>query len=213
MNDSYYNELKRCKTNWLDDIFYGTKESKGLRNAVNAMKLVLFDDYSVVPDGVEIGDKYEFITSRKDGRAKAKMLQKLDVIQILCHYALCSFGLMNKDFEIDNTTYSMYRNQGIKNQGYTNEYIIELVSYSLMDDIYGGYLFITSNKFIIDQLFDAFIKERYLEDKRTDLDLFNGELTNNIISNDIKNKYQHSFDVLDDIFLKIKKNDSLYINE
>lgn len=213
MNDSYFNELKRCKTNWLDDIFYGTKESKGLRNAVNAMKLVLFDDYSVVPDGVEIDDKFDFISSRKDGRAKAKMLQRIDLIHILCRYALSSFGLMNKDFSIDNTTYLIYRNQGITNQGFTNEYIVELVSYSLMDDIYGGYLFICANKFIIEQLFDAFIKERYLEDKAIKLDLFNGELTNDIISIDIKNKYQHTFDILDDIFLKIKQKDKDYINK
>ena len=105
MNENYFTEMKRCKTDWLDDIYYGTKESKGTRNAVGAIKLVLFDDYSVVPDGVEIGDKYEFISSRFDGRAKAKMLQDIDLIQILAHYALCSFGIKNKKFRSNPRDY------------------------------------------------------------------------------------------------------------
>ena len=189
MNDSYFSELKRCKTDWLDDIFFGTKESKGLRNSVNAIKLVLFDDYSVVPEDVDIGDKYEFISSRRDGRAKAKMLQDIDLMQILAHFALCSFGIKNKSFDIDKGTYALYRNHGINNAGYDNNYIVELVAYSLMDDIYGGYIFINANKFIKYQLLDAFIQERYLEDKRNELDLFNGELQNDKVSLDIKDKY------------------------
>lgn len=36
-----------CKTSWLDDIYLGTKESQGIRNAANAIKFVLFDDISV----------------------------------------------------------------------------------------------------------------------------------------------------------------------
>ena len=102
MNEQYFSEMKRCKIDWLDDIFYGTKESKGTRNAVGAIKLVLLDDYSVVPEGMEIGDKFEFISSKYNGRAKAKMLQDIDIIQILCNYALASFGLRNTKFNIKN---------------------------------------------------------------------------------------------------------------
>ena len=80
MENNYFSEMKRCKTDWMDDIYYGTKESKGIRNAVNAIKLVLFDDYSMVPDGVDVGDKYEFISSKRYGRSKAKMLQGIDLI-------------------------------------------------------------------------------------------------------------------------------------
>ena len=212
MNDSYFSELKRCKTDWLDDIFFGTKESKGIRNSVNAIKLVLFDDYSVVPEDLDVGDKYGFISSRRDGRAKAKMLQDIDLIHILAHYALCSFGIKNKAFTIDRGTYSLFRNQGINNAGYDNDYIVELVAYALMDDIYGGYIFINANKFIKNQLLDAFISERYLEDKKNELDLYNGELLNEKISLEIKDKYQTCFDTLDDVFLKIKRRDINYIS-
>ena len=211
MDDNYYLEIKRCKTNWLDDIFYGTKESKGLRNAVNAIKLVLFDDYSVVPDGVEINDKFEFISSKRDGRAKAKMLQRIDMIHILCKYALCSFGIKNKSFLIDDEIYIEHRNKKAVNEGFSNEYIVELIAYSLMKDIYGAYILVASNKFIEEQLFESFISERYIENKLADLDLFNGELTNEYVPYDIKMKYQEAYDTLDDIFLKIKKNDSNYI--
>ena len=51
-----------CKTSWLDDIYLGTKESQGIRNAANAIKFVLFDDISVLPDGLKYTDKYEFIS-------------------------------------------------------------------------------------------------------------------------------------------------------
>lgn len=210
MEDKYFSELKRCKTDWLDDIFYGTKESKGLRNAVNAIKLVLFDDYSVVPDGIDIGDKYEFISSRRDGRAKAKMLQSIDLIHILSNYALCSFGRKNKKFDIDKVTYSMYRNQGINNQGFSNQYVVELVAYSLIDDIFGGYIFISSNKFIKEQLLDAFIEERYIEEKLDELDSFNSESICNDMDNDLKEKYQYALINLDDMFLKIKRRDGNY---
>ena len=99
-SDNFY-EMKRCKMDWLDDIFWGTKDSQGLRNATSAIKFVLFDDESQIPDGFTVGDKYEFISSRRDGRAKAKMLQSIDLVQILCKYAMQSFGIKNKNFDIN----------------------------------------------------------------------------------------------------------------
>ena len=60
-DDKNLNFTSECKTSWLDDIFLGTKESQGIRNAVNAIKFVLFDDVSVLPDGLKYNDKYEFI--------------------------------------------------------------------------------------------------------------------------------------------------------
>ena len=37
-NTGNFSEMKRCKTDWLDDIFYGTKESKGTRNMIKLAK-------------------------------------------------------------------------------------------------------------------------------------------------------------------------------
>ena len=212
MKSDNFSEMKRCKTDWMDDIFYGTKESKGIRNAVNAIKLVLFDDYSMVPDGADVGDKYEFISSKRYGRSKAKMLQSIDLIQILAHYALSSFGIKNKKFDVDYTTYAIYRTQKITNMGFSNDFIVEITAYSLMDNIYGGYMFIVGNKFIQDQLLDAFINERYLEENGPALDNFDGYLNNDEISKDVKDKYLEAFEELDDTFLKIKRRDSEYVD-
>src|SRR5574344_524921 len=212
MDSNNFSEMKRCKMDWMDDIFFGTKESKGIRNAVNAIKLVLFDDYSVVPDGFDIGDKYEFISSRRYGRAKAKMLQNIDLMQILSKYALASFGIKNKNFTIDYNTYTIYRTNKAINMGFNNEFIVELVAYSVMDSIYGGYIFISSNKFIREQLLDSFINERYIEEKLDNLDQFDGQLTNIEIDNDLKKKYYNAYINLDDTFLKIKRRDKEYID-
>ena len=203
--------MKRCKTDWLDDIFYGTKESKGTRNAVGAIKLVLFDDYSVVPEGVDVGDKYEFISSKYDGRAKAKMLQNIDLIQILCTYAMQSFGIKRENFSLNQSSFNYYRTQKI-NHGYSKDFIIELVAYSLMDSIYGGYILVASNKYIKEDLLDALIEERYIENKEQELNSFDGLLLNSLIDEELKLKYYNAYKTLDDDFLKIKRRDSDYVN-
>jgi len=212
MNQEYFSELKRCKKDWLDDIFFGTKESKGTRNAVGAIKLVLFDDYSVVPDGVDIGDKYEFISSKYDGRAKAKMLQDIDLIQILCNYAMSSFGIRNDKFKIDNQTYFEYRTGRILNKGFSKDYLIELVSYALCESVYAGYILVSSNKFIKEELLDALIEERYIEGKEKELNAFDGYLRNSEIDEETKVKFYTSFKNLDNDFFKIKRRDSEYLN-
>ena len=158
-SENFY-EMKRCKMDWLDDIYYGTKSSQGTRNAINAIKFVLFDDTSVIPDGLEIGDKYEFISSRKDGRAKAKMLQKIDLDQILCTYAMQSFGIKNIPFNITYDEYYNLRKKNLINKKYTMEYAVELMALALTDSVYGGYLFLNANKFIKNILLDSLINER-----------------------------------------------------
>lgn len=212
MNDSYFTEMKRCKTDWLDDIFYGTKESKGTRNAVGAIKLVLFDDYSVVPDGVDIGDKYEFISSKFDGRAKAKMLQNIDLIQILCNFAMASFGIKGQNFTLNDASFNYYRSLNNLNKGYSKEFIIEFIAYALTESIYGGYILVSSNKYIRDDLLDALIEERYIEGLEHELNSFNGILTNELIDEELKKKYYYSYKNLDDDFFKIKRRDSEYVN-
>ncbi len=210
-SENFY-EMKRCKMDWLDDIYYGTKSSQGTRNAINAIKFVLFDDTSVIPDGLEIGDKYEFISSRKDGRAKAKMLQKIDLDQILCTYAMQSFGIKNIPFNITYDEYYNLRKKNLINKKYTMEYAVELMALALTDSIYGGYLFLNANKFIKNILLDSLINERYIEEKSGELDSFNGSLDNSNISDDIKKSYFDNFNKLDDYFLNIKRRDNSYLN-
>lgn len=210
-SDNFY-EMKRCKMDWLDDIFWGTKDSQGLRNATSAIKFVLFDDESQIPDGFTVGDKYEFISSRRDGRAKAKMLQSIDLVQILCKYAMQSFGIKNKNFDIDYDEYIKIRNKKVIKSDFNDDYITELVAYALMDSVYGGYIFVSSNKYIRNSLINALINERYIEEKWQVLDEFNGILRNPSIDEITKKNYLDSYQRMDDDFLNIKRRDNDYLN-
>ena len=210
-SDNFY-EMKRCKMDWLDDIFWGTKDSQGLRNATSAIKFVLFDDESQIPDGFIVGDKYEFISSRRDGRAKAKMLQSIDLVQILCKYAMQSFGIKNKNFDIDYDEYIKIRNKKVIKSDFNDDYITELVAYALMDSVYGGYIFVSSNKFVRNSLINALINERYIEEKWQTLDEFNGILRNPSIDEITKKNYLDSYQRMDDDFLNIKRRDNDYLN-
>lgn len=210
-SDNFY-EMKRCKMDWLDDIFWGTKDSQGLRNATSAIKFVLFDDESQIPGGFTVGDKYEFISSRRDGRAKAKMLQSIDLVQILCKYAMQSFGIKNKNFDIDYDEYIKIRNKKVIKSDFNDDYITELVAYALMDSVYGGYIFVSSNKYIRNSLINALINERYIEEKWQTLDEFNGILRNPSIDEITKKNYLDSYQRMDDDFLNIKRRDNDYLN-
>lgn len=210
-SDNFY-EMKRCKMDWLDDIFWGTKDSQGIRNATSAIKFVLFDDESQIPDGFTVGDKYEFISSRRDGRAKAKMLQSIDLVQILCKYAMQSFGIKNKNFDIDYDEYIKTRNKKVIKSDFNDDYITELVAYALMDSVYGGYIFVSSNKFVRNSLINALINERYIEEKWQVLDEFNGILRNPSIDEITKKNYLDSYQRMDDDFLNIKRRDNDYLN-
>lgn len=210
-SDNFY-EMKRCKMDWLDDIFWGTKDSQGIRNATSAIKFVLFDDESQIPDGFTVGDKYEFISSRRDGRAKAKMLQSIDLVQILCKYAMQSFGIKNKNFDIDYDEYIKIRNKKVIKSDFNDDYITELVAYALMDSVYGGYIFVSSNKYIRNSLINALINERYIEEKWQTLDEFNGILKNPSIDEITKKNYLDSYQRMDDDFLNIKRRDNDYLN-
>lgn len=210
-SDNFY-EMKRCKMDWLDDIFWGTKDSQGLRNATSAIKFVLFDDESQIPDGFTVGDKYEFISSRRDGRAKAKMLQSIDLVQILCKYAMQSFGIKNKNFDIDYDEYIKIRNKKVIKSDFNDDYITELVAYALMDSVYGGYIFVSSNKYVRNSLINALINERYIEEKWQVLDEFNGILRNPSIDEITKKNYLDSYQRMDDDFLNIKRRDNDYLN-
>ena len=210
-SDNFY-EMKRCKMDWLDDIFWGTKDSQGLRNATSAIKFVLFDDESQIPDGFTVGDKYEFISSRRDGRAKAKMLQSIDLVQILCKYAMQSFGIKNKNFDIDYDEYIKIRNKKVIKSDFNDDYITELAAYALMDSVYGGYIFVSSNKYVRNSLINALINERYIEEKWQVLDEFNGILRNPIIDEITKKNYLDSYQRMDDDFLNIKRRDNDYLS-
>ncbi|MCI7797757.1 MAG: hypothetical protein MR520_04200, partial [Mollicutes bacterium] len=149
---------------------------------------------------------------RRDGRAKAKMLQSIDLVQILCKYAMQSFGIKNKNFDIDYDEYIKIRNKKVIKSDFNDDYITELVAYALMDSVYGGYIFVSSNKFVRNSLINALINERYIEEKWQVLDEFNGILRNPSIDEITKKNYLDSYQRMDDDFLNIKRRDNDYLS-
>lgn len=202
-DDKNLNFTSKCKTSWLDDIFLGTKESQGIRNAVNAIKFVLFDDVSVLPDGLKYNDKYEFISARRGGRSKAKMLTLVDLIQILCQYAMQSFGINNKEFSVGYADYINLKNHKITCE-YTGDFAIDIVAYACLDNVYEAYNLLNSNEELRLALISVLINERYIENKMLMLDRFDGLLINENISSEDKERYLDNYKDLDTYYLNIK---------
>ncbi len=203
-----------CKTAWLDDIFLGTKESQGIRNAANAIKFVLFDDTSVLPDGLKFKDKFEFISARRGGRSKAKLLTAIDLIQILCVYAMQSFGINDRSFTLGYEDYNNLKNHKITCD-YTKDFAIEITAFACLDNIYGAYELLKNNKDLKLALVDALINERYIENKMLMLNRFDGLLVNEDINNEDREKFLDNFKELDNYFfnIRMRSNDYLeYVN-
>lgn len=199
-----------CKTSWLDDIYLGTKESQGIRNAANAIKFVLFDGISVLPDGLKYTDKYEFISARRGGRTKAKLLTSIDLIQILCKYAMQSFGIKNEAFSISYDDYINLKNHKITCD-YTNDFVIQITAFACLDSIYEAYILLNDNNNLKLALVDALINERYIENKMLMLNRFDGFLFSDDISIEDKEKYLDTFKELDNYFYKINTRDKEYL--
>lgn len=200
----------KCKTSWLDDIFLGTKESQGIRNAVNAIKFVLFDDISILPNGLKYDDKYEFISARRSGRAKARSLTTVELIQILCQYAMQSFGIKDKKFAIGYDDYENLKNHKITRE-YTSDFAVEIIAFACLDNVYEAYNLLQTNKDLKLALVDALINERYIENKALMLDRFDGFLLNSEISMEDKERYLDNFKELDDYFFDIKTRSSKFL--
>ncbi len=211
LEDLVKENMKSAKMDYLDDIFLATEESQGLRNAVGAIRLVLFNDLSVVPENTEIGDKYEFISSKRDARAKAKLLQLPDMFHILCKYALCSFGKENIPFSLDDEFFLKVRSSKYLEEDITEEKAVEILSYALLDDIYGGYILVASNKTIRDLVLSHLILERYVKNLRDELDSFDGIITNKDMDGNLRIMYLDAFQKLDSVMYEIKYKDPHYI--
>ena len=123
-----------------------------------------------------------------------------------------SFGIKNKNFDIDYDEYVKIRNKKVIKSDFNDDYITELVAYALMDSVYGGYIFVSSNKYIRNSLINALINERYIEEKWQTLDEFNGILRNPSIDEITKKNYLDSYQRMDDDFLNIKRRDNDYLN-
>lgn len=194
----------------IDDIFYATKESQGYVNAIAAIKYVLFNDNSVFKGNKPDSNKYIYISKGKNARKKAMLLQEDDLAQVLIKYCLQSFGLRGQTFTITDEDFTIDRKR-INHIDISAHEMIEKVAYATMGDAYVAYDFLYANNKLLLKVVDAFIEERYLNDKAELLDSFDGIITSKDMDKDTKFMYYKTYIHLDETFAEIKRNNVDYV--
>lgn len=194
----------------IDDIFYATKESQGYVNAIGAIKYVLFNDDSMFKDRTPDSNKYIYISKSKNARKKAMLLQDDDLAQILIKYCLQSFGLRGQNFIVTDEDFVVDRKR-IDHLDLSAHEMIEKVAFAAIGDVYVAYDFLYSNNNLLLKIVDAFIDERYLNDKAELLDNFDGIITAKDMDKDTKFLYYKTYIHLDETFAEIKRNNVDYV--
>ena len=204
-------DLTICRTQDLDDIYYATKESQGINNALLAIKYVLFDDDSVFDEDTKpIDKKYLYISNINNARKKAMLLQEDDLAHILIKYCMASFGLRGNPFNITEDEFIL--NQKRINRLEISAYeMIEQVAYAATNELYIAYNYLYSNKKILHDVVDYMLNERYISELKEVLDNFSGIIDNNEISSDERYKFYDAYMNLDENFAEIKRNNPEYI--
>lgn len=203
-------DLKLCRTQDLDDIFYATKDSQGTNNAILAIKYVLFDDESVFKDKKPVPNKFQYISSTNNARKKAMILQKDDLAHIMIKYCMASFGLRNSDFTITDEEFLIDRKR-IDRLEITPYEMIEKVAYAATGDVELAYSFLYANKTILSDVVEYMIEERYLSELKDSLDNYSGIIDNNDIKTEVRFTFYEAYNNLDETFADIKRNNPEYI--
>lgn len=203
-------DLKTCRTKDLDDIFYATKESQGLNNAILAIKYVLFNDDTVFEDRIPDNNKYLYISSKNNARKKAMLLQEDDLSHILVKYCMASFGLRGKDFiyNEEDLLLNLKRIDRLEISAYE---MIELVAFAAMGSLYNAYNLLYGNKKILREIVDYMLTERYISDLKDILDNFSGIIDNKDIKTEKRYAFYDAYCNLDDAYSEIKRNNPDYI--
>lgn len=203
-------DLKLCRTQELDDIFYATKESQGFNNALLAIKYVLFDDETVFEDTTPDKNKYLYISTTNNARKKAMLLQEDDLAQILIKYCMASFGLRGKAFIVneEDLLLSLKRIDRLEISAYE---MVELVAFAATGSIYNAYNLLFTNKKILSEVVDYMLTERYISDLKDIIDNFSGIIDNNDIKTETRYAFYDAYCNLDDEFADIKRNNPDYI--
>ena len=202
--------LKKSKIKDLDDIFYATKESQGITNALMAIKYVLFNDETVFEGKKKEENKYLYISSTNNARKKAMLMQDDDLKHILIKYCMQSFGLRGKDFLITDEEIVANRKK-IKELEISAYEMIEQVAYLAMGDIYIAIDYLYENKKIFREVIDYMLQERYISEVKELLDNFSGIIDNNDISTETRFAFYDAYCNIDDNFAELKRNDPDYI--
>ena len=202
--------LKKSKIKDLDDIFYATKESQGITNALMSIKYVLFNDETVFEGKKKEENKYLYISSTNNARKKAMLMQDDDLKHILIKYCMQSFGLRGKDFLITDEEIVANRKK-IKELEISAYEMIEQVAYLAMGDIYIAIDYLYENKKIFREVIDYMLQERYISEVKELLDNFSGIIDNNDISTETRFAFYDAYCNIDDNFAELKRNDPDYI--
>ncbi len=203
-------DLKECRIKDLDDIFYATKESQGTTNALLAIKYVLFDDETVFEGKKPSENKYLYISTNKNARKKAMLLQQDDLAHIVIKYCMASFGLRGKNFNVDDEDLllSLQRIDRLELSAYE---MIELISFAAVGSLYNAYdLLYTNHEKLID-IVDYMLNERYISEYKDKLDNFTGIIDNNDIKTEERFAFYEAYCNLDENYAEIKRNNLDYI--
>lgn len=203
-------DLKLCRINDFDDIFYATKESQGFHNASLAIRYVLFDDESVFNGRQHEDNKYIYISNLNNARKKAMMFQRDDLAHILIKYCMSSFGLRNKDFIITDEEFILDQKR-IDRLEISAYEMIEAVSYAAMGDIYVAYNFLFANQKLLSAVVEYMLEERYISELKDALDNFSGIIDNNQINTEKRYTFYKTYTHLDESFAEMKRNNEEYI--
>lgn len=203
-------DLKTCKAQDLDDIFYATKESQGYNNALLAIKYVLFDDTSVLDGQKPEENKYLYISSTNNARKKAMLMQHDDLTHILVKYCMASFGLRGKDFIVneEDLLLSLRRIDHLETSAYE---MIELIAYAAIGSLYNAENLLYGNKQILLDIVDYMLNERYISNFKDALDNFSGIIDNNNIKTEQRFAFYDAYCNLDKSYEEIKRNNPDYI--
>lgn len=203
-------DLKLCRIEDLDDIFYATKESQGTNNAILAIKYVLFDDVSVLKGKKPNPNKYQYISTINNARKKAMLLQTDDLAHIMIKYCMASFGLRNKDFTITDEDFIIEQKRLDRLELSPYE-MIERVAFAAIGNPALAYSFLYQNKKLLNDVVNYMIEERYISELKDALDNFSGIIENEDMNADLKYDYHYAYTKIDDVFYEIKKNNPDYI--
>lgn len=203
-------DLRTCRTQDLDDIFYATKESQGINNSIMAIKYVLFDDDSVFEGRKPEQNKYLYISTTNNARKKAMLLQHDDLAHILIKYCMASFGLRGKDFNVteEDLLLALRRIDRLELSAYE---MIELIAFAAIGEVYNAENLLFTNHKILNDIVDYMLNERYLSELKDMIDNFSGIIDNKDINTERRYEFYNAYCNLDDTYEEIKRNNPEYI--
>ena len=164
--------ISDSKIEILDLAFLGTMDSQGFKNAKLAVKYVLFDDEEAIAEKLKGGDKWRFISSKNNGRELCKSLHHSDLMHMLVKFCFSYFGLSNKPFTFDKEKYEELKDNFFPSMALNTKEMVEYVVYATLISVEEAYVLLGSHKDLVMSLVDLLINERYLEDRREELDSF-----------------------------------------